>query len=131
MRRRGETRGGTAFSLIEVLVVIVILVILALVLLPRLTGGKDPVSGKRVAAPRERARQVQGLSYAQQINAAIQMYRDDNEGRNPAGLAELKRYGVTDEMLNDPSTGQPLAYDPQTGQISGGGAPALPRVPGF
>ena len=120
----GRQQTSAAFGLIELLVVIAILLLLVLVVLPRLTGSKDPISGQKVAAPRERAQQVQGVSYAQQLGMALQMYRDDNEGKNPPTLADLKRYGATDEMLRDPVTGQPLAYDPQTGQIGASSAPS-------
>ncbi len=119
----------TGFGLVEMLVVIVIIAVLALILLPRLTGGRD-AAGRKVPAPRERAQRVQGVSYTQQINTAVQMYRDDNEGKNPPSLADLKAYKVTDEMIRDPVTHQPLSYDPETGTV-GGNKPALPRVNGF
>jgi prepilin-type N-terminal cleavage/methylation domain-containing protein len=125
---------AAAFSLIEMLVVVAVLLLLALVVLPRLTGGgKEPISGQKAAAPRERAKQAQGVSYTQQLNMALQMYRDDNDGKNPPALADLKRYGATDEMLRDPVSGQPLSYDPRTGAIGGGNASpgTLPRVPGY
>ena len=125
--KRSKRRAG--LGLIEILVVMVIIAVLALILLPRLTGGRD-AAGRKVPAPRERAQQVQGVSYAQQINMAIQMYRDDNDGKNPPSLADLKPYKVTDEMVHDPVTRQPLSYDPEIGAV-GGGKPALPRVNGF
>ena len=137
MRTDHQTSRRAAFSLIEILVVIVIIAILAALLLPRLTGGGKDSDGRPVAAPRERAQQTAGTSYAQQINMALQMYRDDNEGRNPPSLADLKRYGVADEMLRDPITGRPLSYDPRTGAVGAsrdrGGAvpPTLPGTPGY
>ena len=128
MKRSIARRAGV--GLIEILVVMVIIAVLALVLLPRLTGGQDAAGQRKAPAPRERAQQAQGASYTQQINLAIQMYRDDNEGRNPPSLADLKPYKVTDEMIRDPVTHQPLPYDPETGVV-GGNQPALPRVNGF
>lgn len=125
--KRITRRAG--FGLVEILVVIVLIAVLSLILLPRLTGGRD-AAGRKVPAPRERARQAQGVSYTQQINMAIQMYRDDNEGRNPPRLADLKAYKVTDEMIQNPVTHQPLSYDPETGVV-GGAKPVLPRVNGF
>lgn len=133
-RRRPTARAG--FGLIEILVVLILILLLSVWLLPRLVGGgKDAETGRRVAAPKQRAEQTVGASNTHQLDLALQMYRDANEGRNPATLGELKRYGATDEMLLDPVTRQPLAYDPQTGRIGSGapaqGGPALPRTPGF
>jgi prepilin-type N-terminal cleavage/methylation domain-containing protein len=107
-----------AFTLVELLVVAIILCILMAILLPRYLGGKDPVTGKKVAAPKERAQAVAGVSYISQINQAISMYKMDNDDALPPDLQALKRYGVTDEMLIDPVSRQPLQYDPQTGQVT-------------
>ena len=135
--KRNANSGG--FGLIELLVVMVIIMILAVVLIPRLTGGKDPVSGKKIASPRERAQMVGGTEYIAQINQAIQMYRMDHEEQNPPNLQALKAYGVTDSMLVDPVTKQPLYYDPQTGRVGnstgmtagpeGLGGTRMPSVP--
>ena len=111
MRRR-------AFSLIEILVVIVIIGILAAIVIPRLTGGGKDASGKPTLAPKQRAQQVGTISYVSQIQQAITMYKMDNEERLPANLQELKRYGVTDEMLIDSVSKQPLQYNPQTGEVT-------------
>ena len=107
----------SAFSMIEILVVVAILCVLAAFLIPRYAGGKDPLSGKRVAAPKDRAKAVAGASYAGQINQAIQMYKMDHDDQPPPSLLELKKYGVVDEMLLDPVSRKPLTYDPQTGQL--------------
>lgn len=109
-----------AFSLIEILLVVALLVVLMAFLAPRYLGGKDPATGKKIASPRERAKAVEGVSYVSQINQAIEMYKSDNEDQLPPNLQELKVYGITEEMLLDPVTKQPLAYDPQTGRV---GAP--------
>ena len=121
----------SGFGLIEILVVVVILLILAVILIPRLTGGKD-ASGKKVASPRERAKQAAGSEYIAQINQAIAMYRMDHDEQNPPNLQALRAYNVTDEMIKDPVTGQYLPYDPRTGRVgAASGGTGLPRVPGF
>lgn len=111
MRRR-------VFSLIEILVVIVIIGILAAIVVPRLTRGGKDAAGRRVLAPKEKAQQVGTISYVGQIQQAIAMYKMDNDERLPATLQELKRYGVTDEMLIDGVSKQPLQYNPQTGEVT-------------
>lgn len=111
-------RRQRVFTLIEILVVIVIIGILATIIIPRLTRGGKDASGKRVLAPRERAQQVGTISYVSQIQQAIAMYKMDNDERLPGSLQELKRYGVTDEMLIDGVSKQPLQYNPQTGEVT-------------
>ena len=123
-----RTRIRQAFSLIELLVTVVIILLLMAFILPRYFGGKT-AAGRRIAAPRERAEAVAGVSYFQQINMAISMYRESNDGQNPPDLNALKKYGVTDEMLVDQVTRQPLTYDPQTGMVSSpASAPVAPRT---
>jgi prepilin-type N-terminal cleavage/methylation domain-containing protein len=126
-----RVKRSQGFGLIEILIVIVILALLAVFLLPRLVGGKDPVTKKTILAPKARAQQSAGAEYTSQINMAIQMYRQDHEEQNPPTLADLKTYGVTDEMLMDPVTKQPLAYDPQTGRVgNSNGTADMPNLGG-
>lgn len=113
----------SGFSLIEILIVALIIGILAAILIPRLTHGGTDSAGKRILAPKQRAQAVGTVEYIGQINQAIQMYRMDNEDRNPRALVELKKYGVTDEMLTDQVTKQPLPYDPVTGKIGNTNGP--------
>jgi prepilin-type N-terminal cleavage/methylation domain-containing protein len=115
MKNKRESRG---FSLIEILIVAAIILILSAIYLPRLTGGRDPLSGKKRASPVQKAHQVSTVSYISQIQQAINMYKMDNEDRLPQNLQELKRYGVTEEMLMDSASGKPLQYNPQTGEIT-------------
>ncbi|GAB4454622.1 MAG: hypothetical protein OHK0029_09460 [Armatimonadaceae bacterium] len=109
--------------------------VLAAVLLPRYLGGKDPITQQKVASPRERAKQVEGVAYLAQINQAISMYRMDNDGANPPNLQALRTYGVTDSMISDPASGRPLPYDPATGRVGtgrgGGGGGAVPGLNGI
>ena len=114
---RAQGKEKKAFTLIELLIVAAIIGILMAVIMPRYLGGGRDAAGRRVASPRERAQQVVGVSYIGQINQAISLYRTDNEGQNPPTLFDLKKYGVTTEMLLDPITRQPLSYDPSTGIV--------------
>ena len=106
------------FSMVEILVVLVIICILATVLVPRLIGGGKDAAGKPVLTHKQRAQQVGTISYVSQIQQAITMYKMDNEERLPTSLTELKRYGVTDEMLIDAVSKQPLQYNSQTGEVT-------------
>ena len=134
-----QRRRKGAYGLIELLVCVVIIALLALVLVPRLIGGKKDANGKKQLAPKERAQYAAGSEYISQINQAITMYRMDNDNENPKTLAELKKYGVTDDMLLDPVTRKPLTYNPQTGVVGNdlgqskgvdslGGGASLPTV---
>jgi prepilin-type N-terminal cleavage/methylation domain-containing protein len=131
MRQRAIIAVRTGFGLIEILVVVVIISILALIILPRLVGGKDPLTQKTITSPRVRAKQAAGSEYISQINMAIQMYRQDHEEHNPPTLVELKPYGVTEEMMLDPVTQHPLPYDPDTGRIgNSNGTAEIPNLGG-
>ena len=123
MKTTRISRCRSGFSLIEILLVVLIIGILSAIIIPRyIHGGKD-ASGKRVLAPKERAQAVGTVSYIGQINQAIQMYRMDNDDKNPPNLAALKKYGLTDEMLTDQVTKQPLPYNPATARIGNTNGP--------
>jgi prepilin-type N-terminal cleavage/methylation domain-containing protein len=123
MKGRWNRRG---FGLVELLFVVAILAVIAYFLLPHLLGGKDALTQKKIMAPKQRAEQVVGVTYTYQINQAIQMYRGDHDGQNPPDLAGLKAYGVTDEMMLDPVTHQPLTYDAQTGVVGNAAGANVP-----
>jgi hypothetical protein len=57
------------------------------------------------------------------------MYRQDNSA-NPPDLDSLKKYGVTNDMIHDPSCS--YNYDPQTGRVSvtSAGQPGFPGASG-
>lgn len=137
LNQRNGSRNG--FSLIEILVTMVIIAILASILLPRLLGGKDAISGKKHTSPKARAQQAVGVEYIGQINQAITMYKMDHDEQLPPNLEALKPYGVMDSMIRDPRTGQKLSYDPRTGIVGNsfgqskgvdslGGGQTLPQV---
>lgn len=54
-----------------------------------------------------------------QIQTLVGMYRGDNEGRVPASLDELRKYGkdYPAEMWVNPIDGKPLIYDAATGVV--------------
>lgn len=117
--RRAATsrRGGQA--LIGLLAVTLILFGLYFLFLGRRTdesGASRPSVAKQSI---DRGNQTAGTSYIRDIQTVIQQYRDDNEGRAPASLDELKSYAkFPAEMWVDQVTQQPLVYDPQSGTVS-------------
>jgi hypothetical protein len=97
--------------------------------------GKD--GEKRPSVVREsldRAHDVETTSNVQQIQAAVEMYKSENDGKAPASLDELKNSpvarGFPAEMWVDSVTKQPLNYDPTTGKVSSPSVPTQPGVAG-
>ncbi|MBV9866633.1 MAG: hypothetical protein JO316_14860 [Abitibacteriaceae bacterium] len=131
-RRRGQ-------SLIGLLAVAFILIVLYMMFLgPRV--GQNGQSEHSVARQSiDRAKDVSLESNLSQIRMAISMYKNDNDGKVPASLDELKNSsygrGFPPEMWVNPLDGKPLVYDPATGSISAqGSGPApgtgAPNAPG-
>jgi len=107
------------FTLVGTLIVIAIMAVLAVFVVRYVSGGGGVDSaGRKVATPTQRARITAGNEYISQIQQAITMYKMDHDDQLPATLAELKPYGVTEQMIVDPNTKAPLNYDAATGIVS-------------
>lgn len=122
-RRAGQT-------LIGLLVVVVIMIGLYLTFLgPR--RGKDGERRPSVARQSiDRAKEVELNSNISQIQQIIGMYKNDNEGKPPASLDELKSYSkFPAEMFVNPVDGKPLVYDATTGAIAPQPEGVAPQAP--
>ncbi len=115
MSSRAACRYGQ-WSLVGSLISIAIILILAAVYLPRLFGHKATATSPAVASPQQRAYGAACGEYLSQINLAVQQYKTDNDDKVPAKLDDLKKYGVTDDMIHAP--GCAFQIDPATGQVT-------------
>ena len=116
--RRGQ------WSLIGALVAAAILIAVAAIYLPRLVKPQSSSGADQTAI--QRADGAQCAVYLSQLNAAVEMYKQDHEGQPPRRLADLKKYQVTDEMLHAP--GCSFQMDPATGAVTSG--PPAPAAGG-
>lgn len=105
-------------TLIGLLVVVAIgLVLMVYYLGPtRDKNGKEhPSVAKRAI---DRSQEVALNSNISQINQFIFMYKNDNDGRVPASMDELKKASrFPAEMFINPVDQKPLNYDPNTGRV--------------
>ena len=128
-RRRGQ-------SLIGLLVVVLIVIGLYLLFLGRRTGENGETKVSVLKQSMNKGEDVATSSHILQIQQAVEMYKNDNDGRPPASLDELKNstYGKAypAEMWIDSVSKQPLQYDPRSGRVSSptGGLKGVPGSAG-
>lgn len=111
-------------TLIGLLVVICIIAILAAVYYPRIAASHSAPG--QPPTPRERAYGANCDLYASQVNDAVEMYRENNDGKSPQNLNELRSYGITDDVINSP--GCYFKIDPETGSVRDYGHGNAPPV---
>lgn len=119
------------WTIVGSLLAVAILLVLAVVLIPKML--------KPAAHPgeaRSAIQEGQGAAcsvYTSQINQAVSMYRSDHDGAAPPSLDDLKKYGVTDDMLHAPGCAFVLNGGTVT-EVGHGAAPAnaapVPLAPG-
>ena len=128
-RRRGQ-------SLVGLLVVMVIVIGLYMLFLGKRTGENGETKASVLVQSMEKGSDVATTNNIMQIQQAVEMYKNDNDGKPPASLDELKNSaygkGYPAEMWVDAVSKRPLNYDPQTGRISSptGGLPGAPGSAG-
>lgn len=141
MQTKSAQRRGQ--SLVGILVSVFLLIgLAAFFLMPRGTNDGTPQKST-LKRSMDQAEGVTLDSNLNQIRMAITMFKDNNDGKPPASLDELKKsvYGrdIMPDMWVNPLDKKPLIYDPATGTIcaDGPGCPpggtasvAAPAAPG-
>lgn len=90
--RRGQ------WSLVGILVALAIILIVAAIYIPKIAARHhQPGQG---ATPMERANSVGCGVYLSQFSQAVSMYKQDHDGAAPNSFDQLKKYGVTDDMIH-------------------------------
>lgn len=139
LTHRPASNSQGQWSLIGSLVAIAILIGLAAYMIPRVATRHSAPGGP--ATPIERGYGVACTAYESQMNQAASMYKADHDGAPPRTLDDLKKYGVTDDMIH--AQGCAFSID-QTGRVTdsghgqaqpgagqtGPGGIAIPNIPG-
>jgi hypothetical protein len=115
---KSSRRGGQA--LIGLIVVVAIIIAAAGIYLSAKGKNPDGSTSSHTALRRsvDLAQEVVLQSNLNQIQMALGMYKQDNEGKVPASLDELKTaLHLPAEMWINPVDKKPLGYDPTTGHM--------------
>jgi competence protein ComGC len=109
------------WTLVGLLLTIAIITIVAAMYYPKIAAEHSQAG--EALTPKERAYGAGCEVYTSQMNDAVSMYKSDHDDHPPTDVNQLKKYGVTDEMINaqgcsfqiDPSSG--LVYDTGKGRV--------------
>lgn len=107
LRVRGQ------WSLIGLLLALAIVMILAAIYMPQVASVHSKPGQPRT--PIERGYGAACSEYTGQFNQAITLYKMDHDDHPPSDIQELKKYGVTDDMIH--SNGCYFVMDPSTGTV--------------
>jgi cell division septation protein DedD len=121
--RRGQ------WSLVGTLISIAILITLAAIYIPRLL--KPAKTSNEEASAIQRADGTACTIYQSEMNQAVSMYKMDHDGAAPTSMDQLKKYNVTDDMINAPGcTFQMGPHGEVTDAGRGQGIPTAAPAPG-
>lgn len=117
------------WTLIGLLVSLGIIMILAAMYIPQVAKRHSEPGEART--PMERGYGTACASYEGQMNQAVTMYKMDHDDHAPSNIEELKKYGVTDDMIH--SEGCYFIIDQSTGRVTdigqGKGGPVEKPLP--
>ena len=113
--RRRNVRQRGQWSLVGVLVSLAIIMILSAWYYAKIL---KPQAGSHngVPASEQKAYGAVCSVYISQFDQAVMLYKQDHNEQPPSNFEQLKKYGVTDDMLH--SEGCQFQLDPSTGAIT-------------
>lgn len=109
------------WTIVGSLIAIAILVALAILLIPKML--KPAVHPGEARSAIQEGQGAACSVYTSQLNQAVSMYRSDHEGAAPPSLDDLKKYGVTDDIVHAPGCAFVMTNGVVT-EVGHGAAPA-------